>query len=75
MKILIITGELASNLVKEASLKSDHDVHVHVVKIPIAAFLTPKRIIAEIRTLPANDIYLIPLNKKYHFILKWYFKI
>ena len=56
MKILIITGELASNLVKEASLKSDHDVQIHVVKTPIAAFLTPKRIIAELRTLPASEI-------------------
>jgi dihydropteroate synthase-like protein len=56
MKILIITGELASNLVKEASIKSDHDVQVHVVKTPIAAFLTPKRIIAELGTLPASEI-------------------
>jgi Dihydropteroate synthase and related enzymes len=56
MKILIITGELASNLVKEASLKSDHDVQVHVVKTPIAAFLTPKRIIAELGTLPAREL-------------------
>ena len=56
MNILIITGELASNLVKEASLKSDHNVQVHVVKTPIAAFLTPKRIIAELGTLPESEL-------------------
>jgi len=56
MNILIITGELASNLVKDASLKSDHNVKVHVVKTPIAAFLTPKKIIAELRTLPVKEL-------------------
>jgi len=56
MNILIITGELASNLVKDASLKSDHNVKVHVVKTPIAAFLTPKKIIAELQTLPVKEL-------------------
>ncbi|MBP2047030.1 dihydropteroate synthase-like protein [Methanobacterium aggregans] len=49
MKILIITGKLAGNLVKKQSSKSEHEVHVHVVNTPIAAFLTPKRIVGEIR--------------------------
>ena len=56
MKILIITGELASNLVHHASLKSDHDVQVHVVKTPIAAFLTPNKIINELHALPEKEI-------------------
>jgi dihydropteroate synthase-like protein len=56
MKILIITGELASPLVHSASLKSDHEVQVHVVKTPIAAFLTPKKMIGELRTLPENEL-------------------
>lgn len=56
MKILIITGELASNLVHGASLKSGHDVQVHVVKTPIAAFLTPKKMIEELRTLPEKKL-------------------
>ena len=56
MNILIITGELASKLVKDAASKSDHNVQVHVVKTPIAAFLTPKKIIGELRTLPPGKL-------------------
>ena len=56
MKILIITGEIASSLVHDVSLKSDHDVMVHVVNIPIAAFLTPKKMIHELRTLPEKEL-------------------
>lgn len=56
MKILIITGELASSLVHNASLKTDHDVKVHVVKTPIAAFLTLKKMIKELRTLPDKQL-------------------
>ncbi|OPX60854.1 MAG: methyltetrahydrofolate:corrinoid/iron-sulfur protein methyltransferase [Methanobacterium sp. PtaB.Bin024] len=56
MKIIIITGELASSLVHGASLKSEHDVQVHVVNTPIAAFLTPKKMIEELQALPANEL-------------------
>ncbi len=48
MNILIITGKLASQLVMRESQKSKHNVRVHVVQTPIAAFLTPKRIVAEL---------------------------
>ncbi len=48
MKVLIITGKLASSLVKRESTNSRHDIHVHVVKTPIAAFLTPKKIVEEL---------------------------
>ena len=48
MKVLIITAKLASSLVKSESAKSEHDVHVHVVNTPIAAFLTPNKIVKEI---------------------------
>ena len=51
MKILIITGKLASKLVKKESAKSKQDVHVHVVNTPIAAFLTPKRIVKELKDI------------------------
>ena len=54
MKILIITGKLASQLVKQESSKSKHDVHVHVVNTPIAAFLTPKKIVEEIERYGLN---------------------
>ncbi len=56
MKVLIITGKLASNLVKRESAKSKHDVHVHVVKTPIAAFLTPKKIVEEIKKYGGYDL-------------------
>ncbi len=61
MKILIITGELASKLVHDASLKSNHDVRVHVVKTPIAAFLTPKKIIEELQALPEKELNSLDL--------------
>ncbi len=48
MKVLIITGKLASPLVKRESDKSEHYIHVHVVNTPIAAFLTPKKIVEEL---------------------------
>jgi len=47
MKVLIITANLASPIVKQETSKSKHKVHVHVVNTPIAAFLTPKRIVEE----------------------------
>ena len=49
MKVLIITGKLASPLVKRESNKSEHEIHVHVVNTPIAAFLTPKKIVEELQ--------------------------
>lgn len=51
MKILIVTGKLASKLVKKVSNQFDHDVNVYTVDTPIAAFLTPKKIIAELEKL------------------------
>ncbi|NYB53139.1 MAG: dihydropteroate synthase-like protein, partial [Methanobacteriaceae archaeon] len=61
MKILIITAELASSLVKAASLKSHHDVGVHVVETPIAAFLTPKRIIRELQKIPEQELQSVDM--------------
>jgi len=58
MKVLIITGKLASNLVKRESAKSKHDVYVHVVKTPIAAFLTPKKIVEELKKYGEYDVNL-----------------
>ena len=51
MKILIVTGKLASKLVKKESTKSKHDIYVHVVDTPIAAFLTPNKIVKELENL------------------------
>lgn len=55
MKVLIITGKLASETVREASSTSEHEVHVHVADTPIAAFLTPRRIISEIGKINFSD--------------------
>ena len=54
MKVLIITGKLASPLVKRESTKSEHDIRVHVVNTPIAAFLTPNKIVEELEKYDLN---------------------
>lgn len=56
MKILIVTGKLASKLVKDVSSKSNQEVHVHVADTPIAAFLTPKKIVEELNILEDIDV-------------------
>ena len=56
MKVLIVTAKLASSLVKMESTKSEHEVHVHVVKTPIAAFLTPKKIVEELKKYDVNQL-------------------
>lgn len=66
MKILIVTGKLASPLVKKVTSQSkEHEIHVHTVKTPIAAFLTPHKIIGEIKKSSADylksvDMILTP---------------
>lgn len=56
MKILIITGKLASQLVKRESSKSEHEVCVHVVDTPIAAFLTPKKIVEVLKKIDSLQV-------------------
>ena len=64
MKILIITGKLASSLVKKVSSQSKHEIFVHTMKTPIAAFLTPQKIIRDIKFnvkfLKSIDIIITP---------------
>jgi len=64
MKILIITGKLASSLVKKVSSQSKHEIFVHRMKTPIAAFLTPQKIIRDIKCnvnfLKSIDIIITP---------------
>ena len=57
MKVLILTGKLASKMVQRISSESEHDVQTLTINIPIAAFLTPKRIIHELKKLDPD--YLI----------------
>lgn len=56
MKVLIVTGKLASSTVKEVSKKSKQETYVYTMDTPIAAFLTPKRILKEIKNLKDPDL-------------------
>lgn len=56
MKIIVVTGKLAGKLVKDVSGKSKQEVYVHVVDTPIAAFLTPNKILKELNNLENIDI-------------------
>jgi len=56
MKVLIVTGKLASSTVKKVSKRSKQNTHVYTIDIPIAAFLTPKKIFGEIKDLKSLDI-------------------
>jgi dihydropteroate synthase-like protein len=56
MKILIVTGKMASPLVKKAAYNSDHDIEVLTINIHIAAFLTPQRIIQDLMEISKEDL-------------------
>lgn len=57
MKVLIVTGKLASSTVKNVSKKSKQDTQVYTINTPIAAFLTPKRILDEIKDIQDINSY------------------
>ena len=57
MKVIVVTAKLASTIVKRESAKSKHDIWVHVVNTPIAAFLTPKKIVGELEIHDLNGVY------------------
>lgn len=54
MKVLILTGKLASKMVHKVS--SEYEVHILTINTPIAAFLTPKRIVQELHKLEPEYI-------------------
>ena len=66
MKVLIITGELAYPLIKEVVSSSKEDIIVHIAdNTQVAAFLTPRMIIKEVKTCFADqldeiDMILVP---------------
>uniref|UniRef100_UPI0025CE0086 dihydropteroate synthase-like protein n=1 Tax=uncultured Methanobrevibacter sp. TaxID=253161 RepID=UPI0025CE0086 len=66
MKVLIITGELAYPLIKEVVSSSKEDIIVHIAdNTQVAAFLTPRQIIKEVKTcfsdqLDEIDMILVP---------------
>lgn len=59
MKILIITAKLASKTVINVSARSNHEVKIHIVDTPIAAFLGPKRILKEIENINIDSFDMI----------------
>ncbi|MBE6509314.1 MAG: dihydropteroate synthase-like protein [Methanobrevibacter sp.] len=66
MKVLIITGNLAYPLIKEVISDSKEDIIVHIAdNTQVAAFLTPRQIIKEVKTnfsdqLDEIDMILVP---------------
>ena len=66
MKVLIVTGELAYPLIKEVVSGSKEDIIVHIVdNTQVAAFLTPRLIINEVKKcfsdqLDEIDMILVP---------------
>ena len=66
MKVLIITGELAYPLIKEVVSTTKQDIIIHIAhNTQVAAFLTPRQIIKEIKTHFSNqlneiDMILVP---------------
>ena len=66
MKVLIITGELAYPLIKDVVSDSKEDIIVHIAdNTQVAAFLTPRQIIKEVKTNFSNqlneiDMILVP---------------
>ncbi len=65
MKVLIITGDLAYPLIKSVVANSNEDIIIHVAETQVAAFLTPRQIIKEVKTHFANqldeiDMILVP---------------
>ena len=56
MKVLIITAQLASPLVKKVTAQSEHEIHILTVETPIAAFLTPQRIVAELKKVSGIEL-------------------
>ena len=66
MKVLIITGELAYPLIKDVVSSVKGDIIVHIVdNTQVAAFLTPRQIIKEVKKCFSNqldeiDMILVP---------------
>jgi dihydropteroate synthase-like protein len=62
LRVLLITGTLAEEIVKRYSQESNIEVDICVLKIPVAALLTPKTIVAELKNvkLKGFDLMLVP---------------
>ncbi len=59
MKVLLVTGQLAEDIVKCYSKESSVETHVVALKIAVAAFLTPQTIIDELRGMDLSGFNMI----------------
>lgn len=62
MKVLLVTGKLAEEIVKQYSEQSNIEVHVVALNVPVAAFLTAETIVEGLkgRNLTGFDMILVP---------------
>ncbi len=55
MKVLLITGTLAEDMVKRYSKESSVETEVVALKIPVAAFLTPQTIVCALKNMDVRS--------------------
>ena len=62
MKVLLVTGQLAQDIVKEYSKESTVETETLTLKIAVAAFLTPQTIVEQIKNtkLTGFNMILVP---------------
>jgi len=62
LKVLLITGTLAEDIVRRHAQESNVEFDIRVLKIPVAALLTPETIITELKRakLRGFDMILVP---------------
>jgi dihydropteroate synthase-like protein len=62
VKILLVTGQLAQDTVKSYAQQSSQETETVALKIAVAAFLTPKRIVEELQChdLSSFDLIVVP---------------
>lgn len=59
MKVLVITGILAEETVKEYAKESNIKCKIRVLKVPVAAFLTPEGITSNLQSAKLKNIDMI----------------
>jgi dihydropteroate synthase-like protein len=62
LKVLLITGTLAEDIVRRHAQESNVEFDIRVLKIPVAALLTPETIVTELKRakLRGFDMILVP---------------
>ena len=62
MKVLLVTGKLAEDMVKRYSKESKVETEVVALNVPVAAFLTPETIVKALKSIDVKgvDMILVP---------------